>query len=159
MGGGVWYGHQAAAEKDQNGMSCHPRHWPITTLAVVLALNISKLREWRCGLCWEGGEQGSGQGLLPSLSEAFILLCLILPPDCLLLLLSALHFFKKAHTLSVSHCWHRSGLRSVQNVHASFLGLVEPIPNSRGYTVPFHRYLQGTSAGGWAGEVWASGAT
>lgn len=31
MGEGVWYGRQPAAEKDQNGMSCHPRCWPIMT--------------------------------------------------------------------------------------------------------------------------------
>ena len=37
MGGGVWYDRQAADEKDQNGMSCHFRHWPITTLAVELS--------------------------------------------------------------------------------------------------------------------------
>ena len=56
---------------------------------------------------------------------ASFLLCLLLPPDFLLLLLSALRFFKEAHILSMSRCWHRSGLCSVQNVHASFLGLVE----------------------------------
>ena len=61
---------------------------------------------------------------------ASFLLCLLLPPlllppDFFLLLLSALHFFKEEHILSMSLCWHRSGLCSVQNVHASFLGLVE----------------------------------
>ena len=37
MGGGVWYDHQAADEKDQNGMSYHSRHWPIMTLVVELS--------------------------------------------------------------------------------------------------------------------------
>ena len=37
MGGGIWYGRQAADEKDQDGMSCHSRHWPIITLAVELS--------------------------------------------------------------------------------------------------------------------------
>ena len=69
--------------------------------AVELALNKSKLQEWGCGLCW--GRAGEWTGLLPSLSEAFILLCLILPPDCLLLLLSAVGSIKRNSLLKEGH--------------------------------------------------------
>ena len=59
------------------------------------------------------------------LHAAFFLLCLLLPPDVLFILLTALHLFMKEHTLSVSPCWYRSGLPSVQKAHDCFLGLVE----------------------------------
>ncbi|SBO33344.1 hypothetical protein ANAPC2_01328 [Anaplasma phagocytophilum] len=45
------------------------------------------------------------------LDTAFFLLCLLRPPD-FLLLLAALHVFEKAHALSMSPCW-RTGDGSV----------------------------------------------
>ena len=60
---------------------------------------------------------------LHAASSFFVCSCFL---DFLRLLLLILHRLRNAHTLSMSCCWHRSGLHSVQNVLASFLGLVEP---------------------------------
>lgn len=74
----------------------------------------------------------------PALPQAAcFLLCLLLPPDFLLLLLSAVRSFQKAHTHCLSRGGRGQGFVLSRRCMPPSLAQCSSLPSSSGYAVPF----------------------